>query len=92
MIDLDVESVVVAAASIGADPVVQVVVGRGPDSYVGQREVLHHLQRHGVDQVAGPGRQRIGRARQLGVAGADVGSKLLKGIKALRTAPPALPL
>ncbi len=79
VIELKVELVAVVSASVRSNPVVQVIVRRRSNTQVGQREVLHHFERHWIDQVAGLNGQRIGRARQLGIARTDVGRQIVEG-------------
>ena len=56
MVDLNVKSVIAARAAVRADPVIQRIVLRGSHADIRQRKVLHHLQGHGIDEIACPNR------------------------------------
>src|SRR5689334_14428520 len=68
VIDLDVEAMVVALIAVYADTVVQRVVLRASHGDVGHREVLHHLVRDGIDEIAGAVRKLIGSSDEQLVA------------------------
>ena len=79
MIDLYVETVIVATATIGPNPVVQRIISSRPNSHVGQWEILHHLERHGVYQVARRPWYLIGRAHQIRVSWTHVSGQIVEG-------------
>ena len=79
VIDLDVIAMVVTHTGGGSNPVVQRIKSGRPESHVGLRKILHHLECHRVDQVARSPGYLIGRAHQIGISRTHVCGEIIEG-------------